>query len=254
MGPGYSKGCEKLLLVVLDISYHFWVTGTHLTPPKVFLKHPTLLVLITEEQRWLNISRNIPEMICLCFLVICHPVGWFRGVWTQPTDRFGYILGNSFRVHPWTAVPSNTQIWQEDLDLQQLSKLSPANTTFLSRKFANMRFLSWKFANMCFLSQNFAIARSTKGFVGLFAVHKRLPTSATLPQHHASQQPFCCFWKVSIWSMQCCVGKITAHPSFILGDGFSRTSRPPLLFGWLWGRYTDIAEINTCKLDTRTGH
>ena len=47
-----------------------------------------------------------------------------------------------------------------------------ANTTFMPRKFANMRFLSWKFANMCFLSQNFAIARSTKGFVGLFAVHK----------------------------------------------------------------------------------
>ena len=43
-------------------------------------------------------------------------------------------------------------------------------TCFLSGKFASTRFVSRKFAN----------ARSTKGFVGFFAVHERLPTSATL--------------------------------------------------------------------------
>ena len=48
--PDTQQGCEKLLLVILDISHPFWVTGTHLTPPKVSLKYLALLVLNSETK------------------------------------------------------------------------------------------------------------------------------------------------------------------------------------------------------------
>ena len=58
--PDTQQGCEKLLLVILDISHPFWVTGTHLTPPKVSLKYLALLVLNsgTKVDEYIHFSRN----------------------------------------------------------------------------------------------------------------------------------------------------------------------------------------------------